>query len=685
MSKKKNNSAKLINEQSIILVEEKTPDAFFKKVATEGPLFRSAEKFKKLFIKLGEQNLKNQDRYIEFFNNNTNLALHLLEYKVGSGEAFTKVEKIDTSYKLLMLACKHKMNNAASELIKVGSIDYINELSNSGKSALTYACINKDIMLARQLLEAGARINVDSLQEQEFLAGFTKNGDTLLMLASKEGNDKLVSELMKLGFDYVNKQNESGKVALNYAEKNSEVEKLLLNGSQKLTDQAKKGNFTKVLNLLEKGAIIDENNISLIKKMQEKGRTLLITAIDQSYDNAVEELIKFGPKYINQASKSGKTALTFACTNKNGDLVLKLLGAGAKINLENEIETQFLKEFTIKGRTLLMSAIDKDDDVAAKELIKLGLKYINKESNSGKTALDFADLNKNSTIKNLIKKQLEKALNEELISEARDGNFNVVLKLADKGADINTESKSGKTALSYAIQKALTALDENDKKISKKLLKQVEDLLNKGAEIGKEHGEMLVKLLKSAKELSNKKFIGIKIEIKSQKNEYSEKALKKFKELEKKLDKKAKSKIDHSNDLDRSNSNISEEKAVIKPTHKKFTEFNNNFEEQNEVLNLASTFTHHCKNKNYLEISKMMSTMQHRNDLHKFKDCLDKAVDLFQNVDCTFRNSNILEKSTVESLNNLCYNAVQALHNHNLEMHLSGHSNSDEHHHDYNY
>ena len=60
MSKKKNYKEE-INEQSIILVEEKTPEAFFKKVATEGPLFRSAAKFNKLFIKLGEQNLKNQD------------------------------------------------------------------------------------------------------------------------------------------------------------------------------------------------------------------------------------------------------------------------------------------------------------------------------------------------------------------------------------------------------------------------------------------------------------------------------------------------------------------------------------------------------------------------------------------------------------------------------------------------
>ena len=271
-----------------------------------------------------------------------------------------------------------------------------------------------------------------------------------------------------------------------------------------------------------------------------------------------------------------------------------------------------------------------------------------------------------------------------MISEARAGNFDKVLELVDKGADINTESKSGKTALSYAIQEALKALDKNKEKLSKKLLKQVEDLLGEGAEIGKEHEKKLVELLKSAKELSNTQFIGIKVEIKSQKNEYSEKVLKKFKELEKKLDKKAKSKIDHSNDSDRSNSSISEEKAVIKPIQKKFTEFNNNFEEQNEVLKLANTFTDHCKNKNYLEIAKMTGIMQYRKDLHKFKDCLNKAVDLFQNVDCTFRNNNELEKTAVENVNNLCYNAVQAFRNYNNETPLSGHSNSDEHHHDYN-
>lgn len=421
--------------------------------------------------------------------------------------------------------------------------------------------------------------------------------------------------------------------------------------------------FTKALNLLDEGANIDENQIKTIISMQNNANyTLLIQAIKNEQNNAVSKLINLGKKLIDKPggsskstplinaaqeeqletvealiksgadvtlkNKSGNSALTIACKTKNSHITLELLQAGATINFKNKTETDFLNSFKFEnGRTLLMTAIKKGYNTAAKELIELGYKYLKVESKSGKNALDFAKLQENYEIKKIINKIFEK---EEKKQQEKQKKL---------------EMQKMQNELDEKCEEALETLSKKKVEEAKELLKKIDKLLSEAAEVTENNYKNLYKILVKAKD-NEIKISNIKFEIKSQrddqKNEYAKSILKKFK--------------NHCQNEEKNNSDESTKEEI-----KIITRNQEKSQVIDDVPGICKEFLQYCNNHNYLELSKMMGWLQFRSDLYKFKKCFDTAAEIFMNVKLSQLPNNSVQKIAIEGLYTIDYKATQDL------------------------
>ena len=191
-------------------------------------------------------------------------------------------------------------------------------------------------------------------------------GKSPLLWAKEFENDEVASVLEE-------------KRAVEEAISEEEAEKLGI----ELVGKARKGDLDAVIELVEKGANVNEKD--------KYGDTALVEASFNGHLEIVERLIDADAD-VNQENNDGETALIRASESGRLEIVEKLIKAGADVNVENN-----------DGETALMWASRNGYLEVVEKLIEKGAD-VNHQENEGFTALMWAsELGRLEVIKTLIK------------------------------------------------------------------------------------------------------------------------------------------------------------------------------------------------------------------------------------------------------------------------------------------
>ncbi|MHB9117021.1 MAG: ankyrin repeat domain-containing protein [Burkholderiales bacterium] len=348
--------------------------------------------------------------------------------------------------------------------------------------------------------------NDDSGTVQELLAkGFDPNasdeeGDTLLMLAAREGNPAVSQKLIAAGAD-LNRQNSLGETALMLAAykghlavaqllldkgaslrgarwnallyailgKNDDIVHLLMahgadanarleNGTTALMLAAKGGSVEVVQDLLKHHAQVDARNdeqktaydwamaagntdIADILVLASARKARLLRAVAAGEINAVRDILKKGVS-PNETDVDGETPLNLAIHARHADIVSLLLSAGANP-----------RQADAEGDTPLMAAAFTGDTSILQRLLDEGVPI----DSPGVNALMYAAANgQNGALSLLLARGAKVNAQTEdgttaLMLAARNGNLEAVKILLENHADVHLRSKNNKTARAWAI------------------------------------------------------------------------------------------------------------------------------------------------------------------------------------------------------------------------------------------
>jgi len=186
------------------------------------------------------------------------------------------------------------------------------------------------------------------------------------------------------------------------------------------------------------GALVKlgEHHRSLLKpKLNEA----ILRAAKRGDADSVVLLLRVGAD-SNAKHQNGNTALIYTAGNGQAIAVHALLEAGADINAPGE-----------HGNTALMSAVQGEHEEVVKLLVEAGAD-ISMKSEYGETALICAAEKGNRAILDVLI-GAGSDLNKELFMAVEQGRVGWVQSLVEVGADVNTQSESGNTALICAIRK----------------------------------------------------------------------------------------------------------------------------------------------------------------------------------------------------------------------------------------
>jgi serine/threonine-protein phosphatase 6 regulatory ankyrin repeat subunit B len=243
---------------------------------------------------------------------------------------------------------------------------------------------------------------------------------TALMLASNDGNLKIVNKLLMQGAD-PNKKDINGWTALMIA--------------------AQKCYVNVVNTLLAHGA---QPNIST----SDSGTTALTAASDKGYVEVVDKLLASGAE-VDFATDSGWTALMFAAQNGHVLVVKKLLANGADLNKKGD-----------GGWTALMLASQGGHTQVVEDLLFDKKVKINEANNYGMTPLMLAIERKYVDIGvKLLERGADSNISvvgEEnegwtaLMFASSEGFVEIVNMLLDTGANPNKKNKKGADAIDIA-------------------------------------------------------------------------------------------------------------------------------------------------------------------------------------------------------------------------------------------
>ena len=234
----------------------------------------------------------------------------------------------------------------------------------------------------------------------------------------KEGNTKKALYIVELLGDKVNtlyrgkspllwaKEFENKEVARVLKEKGAVEKAISKEEAEKLgielVEEARKRNLEAVIELIEKGAKVNQEN--------DYGETALIKASQNGHLEIVEKLIDAGAN-LNVKDENKKTALMWALDNEYIDIALKLIEKGADVNQKDDVNNISLITASFNGYLEIVE-----------RLIEKGAK-VNQKNEWGNTALIWA---------------------------SRKGYVEIVKALLDAGADVNIKSNTGSTAMSLA-------------------------------------------------------------------------------------------------------------------------------------------------------------------------------------------------------------------------------------------
>lgn len=272
----------------------------------------------------------------------------------------------------LMVAIEHGQADAALKLI--GEKNNINEKNNNSKTPLIYAIENNLNKVAIELINKDAKID-----EKDY------DGETALLKAIHKENSEIALLLIK-NEAKINEKGYGGQTALMYA-----IEK----GLDKV-----------VYALLN-------NNSTKINEKDDDQMTPLMYAVLSGNENYVTQLLKLGAK-VNLKEEHGFTAYMLANLMGFNTIADRLAEHGAKIGLQ--------VNYNIKGaygKTLLISAIQRDKFALANKLLE-------------KTNVDI---------------NVKDTLGETAFSSAMGGDNSIVMKLIEKGVNLDEKNQFGQTPL----------------------------------------------------------------------------------------------------------------------------------------------------------------------------------------------------------------------------------------------
>jgi ankyrin repeat protein len=241
----------------------------------------------------------------------------------------------------------------------------INKKNENGETLLFLATKNGDLESVKELINAGADVDANN---DEYGHGGGVTGKKALMEASRKGHLEIVKELIVAGAD-VNAKDSSGFTALMFASEGGKLEtiKELINNGADVNQKAPWGSSPVII-------------------ASERLYSSLMLASAGGHLESVKELIRAGAD-VNFKDNPGPSALIVASSYNHLEVVKELIRAGANINAKDS-----------KGYTSLMWASRLEYFKIVRELInagalaKLSLEDESKLKNGLKVNIENCDL-----------------------------------------------------------------------------------------------------------------------------------------------------------------------------------------------------------------------------------------------------------------------------------------------------
>ena len=316
----------------------------------------------------------------------------------------------------------------------------------------------KDIMTTEYVI-----LGIDLLRARISIKD--KDGNTALILASKNGHTDIVKLLFQKGADLEN-QNKDGSTALMLASDNghTEIVKILVephiwngaslnvqdkNGNTALILASKNGHTDIVELLLEKGAPPGCPHLDM--QQNKNGETALMLASDNGQTETVRLLVEKGAN-LDIKGKDGATALKTASKKGYTEIVRLLVEKGANLDIQNKY-----------GNTALMLASNNGHTEIVKILVEKGAS-LDIQNEQGETALTLASYKGHAEIvKILVEKGASLDIQDELgvtalVKASFNGHTEIVKILVEKGANLDIQVDVGSTALIIASYKGYTEI-----------------------------------------------------------------------------------------------------------------------------------------------------------------------------------------------------------------------------------
>ena len=234
-------------------------------------------------------------------------------------------------------------------------------------------------------------------------------------------------------------------------------------GYTPLMEAARKGNEVLTAHLLEWGAsqlLVNKDGMNPLMFAAEYGHCLVITML-QSQLLGLDII----PHVIEQIDLKKRTALMLAVQNQHYEIIEMLLGIGAQINHQDDHGMNALMHAVNIGSLPLTrllswhsvtSAYDKEQDV------------IEATNDHGITALEIAaSLGRVAIVTCLL--DVGARFNQSLLFATREGHYEIVCKLLDRGAFVDIKNSHGASPL-------IVASCENNINIVMKLLENGADV-----------------------------------------------------------------------------------------------------------------------------------------------------------------------------------------------------------------
>ena len=307
--------------------------------------------------------------------------------------------------------------------------------NKNGQSPLHLACYRHNNKTAECLIELGAEVNVTDVDGNTPLLSVIRSMED-------EGLDEecttLIQKMLEKGAD-VNSRDKRGRTALHlacYKDDYKMAEYLIEIGADvNVTDV---GGDTPLLTVLQSrpGRGLDEEYTTLIQKMLEKGadvnsrykhgRTALHLACYNNDYKTADCLIELGAD-VNVIDVDGDTPLLTVLQSRPGrgldeectTLIQKMLEKGADVNSRHK-----------RGRTALHLACYNNDYKTADCLIELG------------ADVNVIDVDGNTPLLSVLRRRQRSGLDEECTT--------LIQKMLEKGANVNSRDKRGRTPLHLA-------------------------------------------------------------------------------------------------------------------------------------------------------------------------------------------------------------------------------------------